>query len=152
MAARERLKEQRLTEYEEKYADQIVASKSLSLQYLYRVNQLGWINCDRFYNIPAEEKMNLAVADDDEEKEEIFIVFRDIKSMMKAQRQATTNAYITQAVPKNAAIRIVGIKVKNGKAHLAIKDTTAGASIMHELNYQPTNLKMIRQALQNLDV
>lgn len=152
MAAWERLKEQRLTEYEEKYADQIVGSKSLSMQYLYRINQLGWINCDRFYNIPAEEKMNLAVADDDEEKEEIFIVFKDIKSMMKAQRQPTTNAYLTQAVPKNAAIRIVGIKVKNGKAHLAIKDTTAGASSLHQLTYQPTSLKMIRQALQNLDV
>lgn len=152
LAAWEELREQRLFDYEEKYSDQIVASKSLSLQYFYRVNKLGWINCDRFYNIPPEEKMNLAVADDDEEKEEIFILFKDIKSMMKAKLHHESKAYLTQAVPKDAAIRIVGIKVKNGKAHLAIKDTTAGASSLHQLTYQPTSLKMIREALQNLDV
>lgn len=152
LAAWEASKAQRLLDYEEKYGDQIVASASLSLQYFYRVNKLGWINCDRFYNIPPEEKMNLAVADDDEEKEEIFVLFKDIKSMMKAKQQAGSKAYLTQAVPKDAAIRIVGIKVKNGKAHLAIKDTTAGASSLHQLTYQATSLKMIREALQNLDV
>jgi len=152
LAAWEALREQRLLDYEEKYGDQIGASASLSLQYFYRVNKLGWINCDRFYNIPPEEKMNLAVADDDEEKEEIFILFKDIKSMMKAKQHQESKAYLTQAVPKDAAIRIVGIKVKNGKAHLAIKDTTAGASSLHQLTYQPTSLKMIREALQNLDV
>ena len=38
--------------------------------YFFQVNQLGWINCDRFLNVPQEEKMIMVINDEDEVEED----------------------------------------------------------------------------------
>ncbi|MEZ5044865.1 MAG: OmpA family protein [Saprospiraceae bacterium] len=137
--------------FETKYANIGFSSKAMTMNYFYQVNNLGWINCDRFSNTPEADKMPLAVADSDQLEEEIFVVFKDIKSMMRAYKAGDKNTYMTQAAPKDAAIRIIGIKVIDGRAQLAVKDTTVGAMPQHTLDFKPSSMQSIRKALNDLN-
>ena len=123
----------------------------MAMEYLYRVNRLGWINCDRFYQVPNEEKVDLAIADDDVEQEQLFVIFKDIKSMMRASKWKENANYQVSNLPRNMDIRVVGIKVVDGKAQLAIKDTKVSDEKPVKLSYQPASINKIRSALSNLD-
>ncbi|NRB52115.1 MAG: OmpA family protein [Saprospiraceae bacterium] len=144
-------KDQRITEYEAKYGDVLLGSSTMAMEYLYRVNRLGWINCDRFYQVPNEEKVDLAIADDDVEQEQLFVIFKDIKSMMRASKWKENANYQVSNLPRNMDIRVVGIKVVDGKAQLAIKDTKVSDEKPVKLSYQPASINKIRSALSNLD-
>lgn len=144
-------KDQRMAEYEDKYGDALLGSSELAMQYLYRVNRLGWINCDRFYQIPKEEKVNLAIADGDAEQEQLFVIFKDMKSMMKAYKWKGHANYQVANLPRNMDIRVVGIKVIDGKAQLAIQDTKVSDEKPVKLSYQPASINKIRSALKDLD-
>ena len=48
------------------------------VSFFYAVNTLGWINCDRFYQLADSEKTPLMVKDVDEQEEMIFVFFEDI--------------------------------------------------------------------------
>lgn len=144
-------KDQRMAEYEAKYGDALLGSSDMAMQYLYRVNRLGWINCDRFYQTSKEEKVNLAIADGDAEQEQLFVIFKDIKSMMKAYKWKGNAHYQVANLPKDMDIRVVGIKVIDGKAQLAIKDTKVSDEQPVQLTYQPASINKIRSALKDLD-
>lgn len=150
MLAWHELRDQRMSEYEAKYGDALMKSGKTAMEYLYRVNRLGWINCDRFYNVPQEEKVTLAIADEDEQEEELFVIFKDIKSMMKASRWKG-EMYQVSNLPKDMEIRVVGIKVVDGKAQLAVSDTRVTDEHLLRLSYQPASINKIRAALQDLD-
>ena len=95
--------------------------------------------------------MNLAIADSDAEKEELFVIFKDIKSMMKAYKWEGKAHYQVANLPKDMDIRVVGIKVIDGKAQLAIKDTKVSDEQPVKLSYQPASINKIRAALKDLD-
>ena len=145
------IRDQRMAEYEARYGDALLGSSTMAMQYLYRVNQMGWINCDRFYQVPREDKVNLAIADGDAEKEELFVVFKDIKSMMKASKWKGSAHYHVSNLPKNMDIRVIGIKVIDGKAQLAILDTKVSEKVPVKLSYRPASINKIRSALNDLD-
>ena len=150
MVAWYELRDERMSEYEAKYGDALMKSSKTAMQYLYRVNRMGWINCDRFYNVPDEERVTLAIADEDEQQEELFVIFKDIKSMMKAYRW-NEESYQVANLPKDMEIRVVGIKVIGGKAQLAVSDTRVRDGHPLRLSYQPASINKIRAALQDLD-
>lgn len=144
-------KDQRMVEYEAKYGNALLGSSTMAMQYLYKVNRMGWINCDRFYQVPKEEKVDLAIADGDTEKEELFVIFKDIKSMMKASKWKGSPHYHVSNLPKHMNIRVVGIKVMDGKAQLAVLDTKVSENTPVKLSYQPASINKIRSALNDLD-
>lgn len=145
------IKNRRISEYEAQYGDALLSSSAMAKQYLYRVSRLGWINCDRFYEVPKEEKVTLAIADGDAEEEELFVIFKDIKSMMKASKWQHGTHYQVSNLPKDMEIRVVGIKVMDGKAQLAVKDTKVSDQGAVQLSYRPASINKIRSALQDLD-
>ena len=145
------LKDSLLFAYEEQYGEQLLVSGTAAKQYLFQVNQLGWINCDRFYQVPEKDKVSLAVVDEDEQEEEVYIVFKDIRSMMRIYKSDGASDYRTRTLPRQAPIRIVGLKLVNGRAYLAVKDTNVGLADQFTLDYQPSSLKSIRLALSAFD-
>lgn len=143
-------KERILEEFENKY--DIVGNMDAQTlnRYLFRVNELGWINCDRFYNIPDSEKMELAFTDADPEEERVFIVFKEIESILRPVKRG--NQYISRKIPKSAPVKIIGVKVKNGRPQLAIKETQVDAlAADYTLDFQNCSLKELRNTLTRLN-
>lgn len=148
LAAWEKDRNKKLQEFENNYASLGKADKKSVDYYFYAVTRLGWINCDKFYNISPEDQTMLVINDDDEAEERVFVVFKDMKSIMPAT--FFNGKYQSGNIPKKAAVKIIAYKVKEGKAYLAVHNTVAGEKNNYSLNYQPSSLKDIRKELELL--
>lgn len=92
------------------------------------LQQLGWINCDRFYD--AENKTSLEYAFDGKDTivdARVFLVFRDINSAMEdvyfVFRNTRYNSRF-ENIPIGAKTRLIAITLKNGKAYTYKSDLT----------------------------
>lgn len=149
LEAYEAYKAKKIAAYEAEVEQGVMDQQSLN-QYFFAVNRLGWINCDRFYNIEAAKKQPLLVQDNDEQEELIFVLFTDIRSALRTFRKGS-NFYSTQSVPQGATAKVIGLKVENGRSMMAVKEITVGAEQAIALEYQPRRLAEIRQTLTALN-
>jgi len=90
--------------------------------YMFSATKMGWINCDKFWDIDEEKKTNFVVKIASPKDAKVQIVFKDIKSIM-------TGAYedgqvVFRNVPLGKKIKIIGINYSNGKPTMALKETT----------------------------
>ena len=90
--------------------------------YVYNLNNLGWINCDRFYNTPDNEKTVYSIAGNELKNEDVKIVFTDIKSIMQGINYKGNVSF--NNVPKDMDIAVIGIRYRNSKYELATSKTT----------------------------
>ncbi|MBL7810328.1 MAG: OmpA family protein [Saprospiraceae bacterium] len=123
------------------------AQSSMLSSYVASVGQLGWINCDRFYNDPAP-KMEVMVAE--QEDASLYAICSDIKAMLPFNRMAN-GQYVAKGLPKGKKITIVAIKIENGVAHYSQKDMRVGEQTP-SLVYQPMPLKDLKAELRKLSI
>lgn len=103
-----------------------------------RLKSLGWINCDRFefsqktnvmLHLPAKDSIQIA---------NIFMVFKDIKSVMQ-QRFFNFDYKSSQAIlnnlPLGQEINLVAYYKKNGKVFTFSKNMVVGASQMVDATF-----------------
>lgn len=117
--------------------------------YFYQVDKPGWINCDRFYDVPQEKQMALAVKDEDPEEEKVFVVFKEINSMMKLNFRQGNN-YIQRNVPKDTPVKIIALKIADGQPSMAVLDTRIGEQPVVDLNYQKCRIKDVKAVLAEM--
>ncbi|GJM32443.1 MAG: hypothetical protein DHS20C18_14440 [Saprospiraceae bacterium] len=147
MAAWEALRKEKLKAFEAAY-EEIGATDAKSLNYyFYTVNQMGWINCDRFYNVPMEDKLMVSIEDAPGD-EKTLIIFRDMASMIEPVKQG--DFYLSSNLPKGQAITIMSIKLINGRTYVALKDTKVGEEPVYKLKYEPASLRDIREVLSRV--
>lgn len=115
------------------------------------VNQLGWINCDRFNNIPKEEKRALTVDIKPDTNLAIKVICKDQKGIMPAYREKQN--YIVNGLPKELNVIVVAIRTSNDKPELAIKSLTSIKNIEeNDLKFMTYNdYNDLRKALKVLD-
>lgn len=150
MDAWKTIRNQRLQEFEDSYAvagNTKLSNKAFN-QYVFSVNQVGWINCDRFYNLAADEKQLLVVEDSDDSPEKVFLIFEDINSMIRLNKNGTY--YTSQQIPKSANVKIIGLKLTDGQPQLAIHHTRVDAKMSYALNYEVSTLSQVREALAGM--
>lgn len=148
LQAYQEYKARKIAEYEAAVEQGGVDQRSLN-NYFFAVNRMGWINCDRFYDLAEADKEPLMVMDTDEQEEMIFVLFTDIRSALRTSRK--DNFYVTQSVPRGKKAKVVGLKVKDGQPLLAMREIEVGELDRIELDYQPRRLSEIREAMAALD-
>lgn len=117
--------------------------------YFFTVNQMGWINCDRFVNTPKEQLMAVsAQSKGDNTDTKVFAVFKRISTLLDLNKSG--DIFSKTGFPSGEEISIIGIRVRNGFPEIARLDTTVGRNNLHSLNYTPTTLKNIRRILEEL--
>lgn len=114
--------------------------------YVASVSQLGWINCDRFYNDPAE-KMQVVVRETEEVT--MYAVCTDINSMLPFYRNSE-GSYLVSGLPKGKKISIVAIKIKDGMAQFSRQDIKVGESAT-SMAYQSMPLRDLKMELKKLN-
>ena len=114
--------------------------------YVADVAQLGWINCDKFYNDPAE-KVQLVV--NEAEDASMYVVCKDLNSVLSCSPNGR-GAYAATGIPKGKKISVISIKLKDGKAQFAQQDVKAGETGALEMNYRSLSMKELKEELRNL--
>lgn len=143
-------KQARLEAFEAQSANAKMSARSLD-NYFYQVNRLGWVNCDIYSNTPGE-RMRLAIRDEDNTEERIFVILKDRKSLLGVNK-STPNAsmYLSAGIPVSTPVRILAIKLQNGYPMMAVKETRAGDEQEYRLEYKRCSPKEIRLALEQLN-
>ena len=108
--------------------------------YVAAVSDLGWINCDRFYETPKDQLVSVKIPETGDVK--MYMVFTDIKSCLPIGRMG--NEYISSLVPKNKTVRIVAMKVVEGKPQMAVSTVNTSSSNPLTLQYKTCSLSDIR--------
>jgi len=89
--------------------------------YIVQVSQLGWINCDRFYD-DKRERVALNVAGD--ENTEVYVVFTKVKSQMGHLIKSGGTRF--DNLPLGEPIKIVAMKKQDDEILLSVNETVVG--------------------------
>ncbi len=139
-------------EWEKKYQTEGRINQATLNSYFYTINELGWINCDRFYQVPKEEKMVLAIQDNDAAGEKLFLVFESINSLLPMYKSKGSNQYQSQLIPKGEKVKIVAVKLAEGRPYLSVKEVITGEQeIPYTLDYKLASLGELRETLTRIN-
>lgn len=122
-------------------------TKGLLNAYVGNISTLGWINCDRFYSIPAEQKMALSLIEN--KGAMVYAVLNDIKSVVPLIKKG--DAYTTELLPKGTPITLVSIKLDAGKPLFSSIQTIVGEKTAYTPSYKSCSLKELKNKLKALN-
>jgi len=136
-------------EFVEKYNEVGTINKKALNAYFYQVNKLGWINCDRFMNIPASSMMLANIKTTSPSLEEmVYIVLEDERSIIRPRK--IQNGGYQFNLPVGKKVAILGIKVENGRPQMAKLNTQLRREKQYLLDYKSVTLKDMRKTLESL--
>ena len=115
-------------------------------RYVFAVNNLGWINCDRFYNVPPAEKRELIVQDPDATDERVYLVFKNLNSLMALGRDQQ-GRYVGTGIPRNEPAEVIAYKVVDGQAMLCRQPVERDGRMT--LTFKPARITDVRKALED---
>lgn len=115
-------------------------------RYVVSTTDLGWINCDRFYDVPQEDKTNLTLANV-ENGVKCFMVFKNIKSVLRPSGMKDKSF---KDIPKGELVTLLALKFMNDKAYIAKHEVTTGSVKKMELDYKVTTLSKLKNIIKNI--
>lgn len=124
----------------------INAKENITSNYIFQTTNLGWINCDRFYNYT--NKINFKIKDSNPNIN-IYVVFKDINSIATAI--AYQDMYIVQNVPLNEKVTILAFKNENNKNYMAVKETTISSNVENKLIFNPITANLLKNTFQKIN-
>lgn len=86
--------------------------------YLMTTSKLGWINCDRFYELLEEEKMDFFVKIPEVKGTAVRLVFNDIGSILPASHTQYANMVCFRGVPRDNDATLLAYSKKGDKYYL----------------------------------
>ncbi len=118
--------------------------------YLMEVTKLGWINCDRFYEL--KEPAKLIVKADSLSKSFVAIVFKNMKSVLPGYCY-TDNTTIFNNIPAGEDVTILAYRVneKTKMAQLAKQDFVIGDTNAVQLTMEPMSIDDLKDVLKSLN-
>lgn len=110
------------------------------------VTQLGWVNCDRFYNIPNDQKVIASIAENEDAS--IYLIHKNDAVFIKLNK--SNNSYYSGAIPQKEPYKLIAIKVENGKPMLAIEELNTIPTMPIKLDYKISSVSAISRELSSI--
>ncbi len=117
--------------------------------YLLSTDELGWINCDRFYDV--EEKTDLIVMVDTALRPSVRMVFDNISSVMNGYYDPRQGTVVFRDIPVGEAVRIVGYSIVDDLPYMANRRTTISSDLKMDLLLAATTKKQMETELASLN-
>lgn len=110
-----------------------------------KLSQLGWINCDAFYNNTTENytitfKNTRALS-----FVKSFLIFEDINSLLDSYSDKNSNFQTTINLPLNQKVRIISISYTDDKFYAAEKNVTFSKNTSIEISLKEVSEKDIEK-------
>ncbi len=135
---------QRITEkkFEMGYVDEEVLSR-----YVVATSNLGWINCDRFYEFSENQRTDLQFATANE-SDQFYLVFKNMRSLLRPNSSA--GKVVFEGVPKGEEVRLVVVRMDEGEAKMAQQDFKIGSMQNSNLLFASAGIKDLKRALAEI--
>ncbi|MFL5808600.1 MAG: hypothetical protein ACJ749_03710, partial [Flavisolibacter sp.] len=120
-------------------------------KYNFKINSLGWINCDRFKNFPRETLTDFVIAAGSEFKETYLhpiLVFNSENVIMQGYTE--NNNIRFPRIPRGASVRFICIGVKDGKLITCIQNMIVGKDEIPKIKFSKTNPEEFKEKLRQL--
>lgn len=143
--------------YKERFEKKYLSQKDKVIQdipmaelnyYVFAATELGWINCDRFWNTP-EAKEDFYVNINAENPTSVYLIFSDIKSLMIGENQSNKSSF--SEIPQNKEIKIIGIQYISNQAFLSIGKTNSSTNEYTLTNFKPFKLQELKEEINNVN-
>lgn len=136
-------------EYGEAIEGEYYESEEAINFYAVSAGKLGWINCDRFYEI--KNPATLAVRVDSDKPLVVRLVFRGINSVMPAYSNSNhTDQYEASGIPKGEKVLLLVYSVKDDKAVFGYKEITIGENKIENITLSNLSKSRFKGAVSEL--
>lgn len=144
-----------LTPEEKKKIEEQKKNSALTDKVVYKavkLKQFGWINCDRFYDIPNKTNLQYVFsAKDSIVSANVYLVFKDINSVMQSGyfsfRDKEYNSGF-QNIPVGAKTQLIAFTIKNGKTYAYKSDLIIKANETVQLTVKETSQDQIAKLFE----
>lgn len=106
-------------EYKDKAIQQL--DRTALDYYMFSATKMGWINCDRFWDIDKEEKTDFIVKTPTPKDTKVQIIFKDINSIVTGADK--DGQFVFNDVSLGRQIKVIGISYDNGKPKMGVAET-----------------------------
>ncbi|WP_100616209.1 hypothetical protein [Confluentibacter citreus] len=117
--------------------------------YMFSATEMGWINCDRFWEIDDSEKTDFIVKTNNPTETKIQIVFKEIKSIMTGTYE--NGNLVFKNIPKGKEIKVIGISYSNGKPTLAVGESMTDSKNFELNDFKEFTLDQLETELNKLN-
>jgi hypothetical protein len=114
--------------------------------YVFSASNLGWINCDYFWQNKAE-RIDYLVQVDPNSKPDIKLIFKNANSIMAGNRVG--NQYVFEKVPVNEPVKLVALQFTGSKPLLSVTEATTSAKPFSNFAYKEFTLAELEKQLNN---
>lgn len=113
--------------------------------------KLGWINCDRFYDVKKTVDCQVALGQPGKPECAAFLVFQDMRSVMPGQRDAQ-GGFTFSKIPEGLAATVVvlDVKAQEERYAMAMQAVTTRGGRVATLELQPMQAEQLIARLQDL--
>ncbi len=126
-----------------------VSSETVVNTYMTTMTELSWINIDRFYKMSPEQTRWVTVRDKDNAHERVFLVFKDLKSMLPLYTIKEGKVYERDGFPLKEKVGILAYKVVNGKTMVYYEELSPKRD-NYQMSYKPYTFREFKALLNNI--
>jgi hypothetical protein len=112
--------------------------------YVFTTSQVGWINCDRFYDVPIAQQAPVLANAETGSDIRAFLIFTDIRMLLDMER-GKDGRFISEPVPTTEPAVVFAFGVKDGRAQLCVESVVEGE--VPTLEFKTATVKEVQQQL-----
>lgn len=134
---------------EQEISNEVAANAEAMDAYLLKSDQLGWINCDEFYDV--ENKTDVIVYVDTTYRPSVRMVFDNISSVMGGDYDHRNGTVTFRDVPVGESVRLVGYSIMDGTAYMDNRSVVVSEKLKHDLKLAATTKQQMEMELASLN-
>lgn len=136
-------------EYGEEFNEEYYESEQAVNFYELSAGKLGWINCDRFYEI--KNPQTLAIKVNSDQPLVVRLVFRGINSVLPAYSNSNhKDQYEAEGIPKGEKVLLLAYSVKDDNAVFGYKEITIGENKIENITLNNLSKSRFKGAVSEL--
>ncbi len=147
--------------FKEKFRSKIQKSRNVASikinqfelnNYVFAVTKLGWINCDRFLDIPADQKTDFIVNSAEKSEQKVRLIFENNggeRTIMNGETKSGKTIF--KNVPIGQQTTVLGIGLMNGNPTLAKSKTKITKSPFTLNNFKEMDIVELENELNRIN-
>ena len=116
-------------------------------RYVFSVSGMGWVNCDRFIDVAADQRFTAVVPDRERSTDNVYVIFNDINSILPMHLRAAGDL-VCEGIPTGLRATVLALRVQDEKVMMSLRPLEQRGPCA--LDFKPSSFLEVQQTLQRL--